>query len=602
MFPGRIIRAFRGAGKSAPGHGFAASRRGAEGHGRALGSEEMNRFEPMALDGDRPWNTDAPAEVDGGASAHPADAAAGPLVSVFSGTHEIGSDIDPAYRSLLRQTFPHWEWVVVDDSRDPATAEHVARLVESPGAGGRIRFYRQLPPPGSIGATKAAAAALCRGEILVELDHDDELMPEALEVIAATFNAHPDIDFVYSDWVDWLDRRDGPGGPGLFPPGWGFGFGAYATELVGGRRVPVALAPPLTWETLRHIVAVPNHVRAWRTAFYRRIGGHDHRLPIADDYELVVRTFLHGTMARIPRPLYIQHHGTRGESASRRRNDEIQRRVEQIAAQYQTALDRRCLALGLTPAVAAAPARWSTTAPISAGNALIDVVAEAAADLGTPLVSAVLPTYRRPDLLRRSIASALGQTYANLEVLVVGDACPFVDEVVAGIDDPRLRHGNLAEHNGDLGATPRNFALKAMARGTLIAYLDDDNWWQPDHLTSLVDLLVAQPTAAFAFSSFEVAGETIECRRPRRFQIDTSTLLHRRWLLERFGYWRPPSDADWAHDWELVSRWEGEPWVASLRPTLRYTLETSHQTLDTVRRMKAVADEERRAAATPRRA
>ncbi len=213
-----------------------------------------------------------------------------------------------------------------------------------------------------------------------------------------------------------------------------------------------------------------------------------------------------------------------------------------------------------------------------------------------PLVSVVVPTFSRPDLLQRAIASGLNQTYTNLEVLVVGDACPDVDAVIAGIADGRVRHWNLADRADDLGATPRNYALKAMARGTLIAYLDDDNWWDPGHLASLVDLLIRDPLVSFAFSSFTVAGETIACRRPRRFQIDTSALLHRRFLLERFGYWRPPAEVDWAHDWELVSRWVDEPWNASLQPTAHYTLETSHQDIAVVRMMQAVAEEERLAA------
>jgi glycosyltransferase involved in cell wall biosynthesis len=516
----------------------------------------------------------------------------GPLVSVFTGSHEIGAQIDTAYRSLLRQTYPHWEWVIVDDSTGVETSDHVQGLASSRDAMGRIRFFRQLPPPGSVGVTKAAAAALCRGEFIVELDHDDELLPTALESVVATLLAHPDIDFVYSDWIDWIDEPNGPGSPGLFPPGWGFGFGGYASEMIGGRRVPVTLSPPVNWQTIRHIVAAPNHLRAWRTGFYRRIGGHDHRLPVADDYDLVVRTFLRGTMGHIPRPLYVQHHSPAGTNTSRRRNAEIQRRVEQIAAENHGALDRRCLARGVLPSVSSP---WSSD-PLPVANAWIDVVAESAADAGTPLVSVVIPTRNRAGPLRRAIGSALHQTYEHLEVLVVGDRCPVVDEVVSGFDDVRLRHWNLAEHAGDLGATPRNYALKAMARGTLIAYLDDDNWWTPDHLASLVSALADDLTAAFAFSSFQVAGETIECRRPRRFQIDTSAILHHRFLLDRFGYWRSPGEVDWAHDWELVSRWDGEPWVATLRPTLHYTLETSHQDSASVRVMKAVAEEERRAA------
>ena len=270
-----------------------------------------------------------------------------PLVSVFTATWETGEDVESAYRSLLRQTYADWEWVVVDDSEASSTADIVGRLANSGSAHGRVRLYQQQPSTGSIGANKAAAAALARGGVLVELDHDDELAPEALELVVAAFGSHPDVDFIYSDFVDWLDAGEADAGPALYPDGWGFGFGAYASELIDGRRVPVGLSPPITAETIRHIVAAPNHVRAWQTPFYRRIGGHNPELPIADDYELVVRTFLEGTIARIPRPLYVQHHSPLGTNASRRRNPEIQDRVGQIAAQYEPQIAQRLLSLGL---------------------------------------------------------------------------------------------------------------------------------------------------------------------------------------------------------------------------------------------------------------
>jgi glycosyltransferase involved in cell wall biosynthesis len=435
------------------------------------------------------------------------------------------------------------------------------------------------------------AANACRGQFVVELDHDDELLPDALEIIVATFLAHTDIDFVFSDWIDWEDRVEG-GVPGLYPLGWGFGLGAYASEVIDGRRVPVGLAPPLTWETVRHIVAMPNHVRAWRTDFYRRIGGHDHRLAVGDDYELVLRSLLNGMTCRVPRPLYVQHHDPSGGNTSRRRNAEIQQIVQDTAERYRHQLDQRCLSFGVVPA----PGR-PLTAPeaIRAVNAVIDVVAEAADDKGAPLVSVVVPTYRRPELLQTALQSIFDQSYQNFEILLVGDNCPFVDDVVSDIDDVRLRHWNLPQHLGDRdsGAGPRNYALKTMARGTLIAYLDDDNTWTEDHLQSLVGLLQSDPTLMFAFSSISFDDEIVECRRPRRFQIDTSALLHRRILLERFGYWKPLCEADWAHDWELVSRWDGEPWAASLQPTARYRLRDKPQVEAFLKVVREVAEEER---------
>ena len=54
------------------------------------------------------------------------------------------------------------------------------------------------------------------------------------------------------------------------------------------------------------IYFAPNHVRAWRRSFYERVGGHDATWPIADD-ELLVRTYLQGTMHHIDRCLCIAY-------------------------------------------------------------------------------------------------------------------------------------------------------------------------------------------------------------------------------------------------------------------------------------------------------
>jgi glycosyltransferase involved in cell wall biosynthesis len=500
-----------------------------------------------------------------------------PVVSVFTAAHETGAGIEIPFRSLLAQTNSDWEWVVLDDSAGPDTTEHLQRLAGSDAAAGRVKLHRR-ETAGSIGASKAAVAARCSGEILVELDHDDELLPEAVATVTAAFAAHPEIDFAYSDWIDVAGEVKA-----RYPPGWGFGFGAYASEHVAERRSPVALAPPVTWETIRHIVSAPNHLRAWRAGFFRRIGGHDPSFAVGDDYELLVRTFLNGSMARIPRPLYAQHHDAEGRNASRRMNAEIQERVAEVAARHEREIDERCLSLGVIPN---APAPLTTAERIHAASTLIDPVAEGAAARGEPLVSVVIPTYRRPGPLARAVESALAQTYRNIELLVVGDGCPLFDDALPSLDDPRIRYWNLEANHSAGGAAPRNHALKTMARGTLVAYLDDDNVWRPDHLESLVELVA---TRAFAFSSYTALGEEITCRRPRRFQIDTSAILHRRELLDRHGYWRPLADTDWAHDWELVSRWEDEPWAASLLPTLAYTLADDDRGREILRAMREVS-------------
>ncbi len=449
--------------------------------------------------------------------------------------------------------------MVGDDSPDDDTWRRLEAIAASPEAAGRVRLLR-LPPLGSIGAAKAAVAAECGGEVLIELDHDDELLPAAVGAVASVFAERPSLDFAYSDVIDRSAAK--PGEPLLYPPGWGLGYGAHAREWVEDRPEVVTLSPSLTWETLRHIVSAPNHLRAWRASFYREIGGHDPALPVADDYELVVRSFLAGECARIPLPLYVQYHDP--ASASRARNAEIQELVSATAAGLEAEIDLRCLELGAVPAGPGDP--LTSPEPLHRASAL-------AVPGGERLVSVVIPTFERPEQLERAVESVLAQTHTELEVLVVGDCCPALGDEILGEGDPRVRSANLDRHHGDSGAAPRNFALKTMARGSLVAYLDDDDAWRPTHLADLVRRFDEEPEIAFAFSSYELRGTAVECPAPRRYLIDTGTLMHRAGLLERHGYWRPSAECDGAHDWELVSRWldAGEGWAATGSATLEMT-------------------------------
>lgn len=195
-----------------------------------------------------------------------------------------------------------------------------------------------------------------------------------------------------------------------------------------------------------------------------------------------------------------------------------------------------------------------------------------------PLVSVIIPTYKRVELLDRAIASALAQDYANLEVVVVGDACPDLSEIAAlGSPTPRVRIYNLSRNHGAGGAAPRNHAIAA-AGGPLVAYLDDDNAWKTNHVSSLYEAL-RNSGASYAFSSMEVKGVDLQFREPKRGSIDTSCILHRKSLVERYGGWKDRVNGTYYHDWDLVSRWvkADEKWVGTGKPTLIYNYETCGQ-------------------------
>jgi glycosyltransferase involved in cell wall biosynthesis len=89
------------------------------------------------------------------------------------------------------------------------------------------------------------------------------------------------------------------------------------------------------------------------------------------------------------------------------------------------------------------------------------------------LLSIIIPTYNRPQLLPRAVNSALGQTIDNFETIVVDD-CSL--QLVNLPPDPRLRIIRLPQNQG--GAAARNIGTKA-ARGRWITFLDDDDLLLP---------------------------------------------------------------------------------------------------------------------------
>lgn len=229
------------------------------------------------------------------------------------------------WASLKAQTFTDWEWVVWDDSTNGDVWRHLWGLAADERF--RVVAHRSLVPSGgSVGRVKRRAFMVAEGDLLVELDHDDELLPDALQVIADAFE-DDSVGFVYSDWCE-IDEL---GVSCRYPEGWAFGFGSDYWDQEFG--VWVMRAPVLNSVTLSHIVGVPNHVRVWRASVYRGLGGHRADLPVADDYDLVLRTVFGTRCVHVPRLLYRQHIGA--GTTQRRRNAQIQVLVKEISDFYR---------------------------------------------------------------------------------------------------------------------------------------------------------------------------------------------------------------------------------------------------------------------------
>lgn len=103
-----------------------------------------------------------------------------------------------------------------------------------------------------------------------------------------------------------------------------------------------------------------------------------------------------------------------------------------------------------------------------------------------PQISVVIPTYNRSEVIGKAIASVLGQTVQDFEIIVVDDGSnDDTEAVVSRIGDPRIVYTKQA--NGG-GSRARNRGIDE-AKGRYIAFLDSDDSFLPAHLETMLPLV-----------------------------------------------------------------------------------------------------------------
>ena len=216
------------------------------------------------------------------------------LLSVFTPTHNP-RHLRQAYLSLVAQRHYDWEWVIVPNNG--ISEADVMSLLGNP-SDKRIRI---VPYSGelstNIGSLKRFACNQLTGDVFIELDHDDWLLPECLDQIANAVDSGA--DFVFSDSIHY--NEDGKSN--VF--GKDFGWQHYPA-CVNSVNYTVNKSMPVTPRSLMEIYYAPDHVRAWTREMYFKAGGHNVALPVGDDHELVCKTYIAGAdMYYISKPLYM---------------------------------------------------------------------------------------------------------------------------------------------------------------------------------------------------------------------------------------------------------------------------------------------------------
>jgi GT2 family glycosyltransferase len=293
-----------------------------------------------------------------------------PLISVVMTTYNTRPEqLRTAIASVMGQLYENWELCICDDaSTAPGVLEVLDELAHEP----RISVERR-EVNGGIAAATNQALQLANGAWVAFLDHDDELAPHALYLVAVEALRAPDAQLLYSD-EDKIDDD--------------------------GNRFEPHFKPRLDPDLL-YAQNYLNHLTVLRRDLLDRLGGLREDLDGAQDHDLVLRAVDAagaGAVRHLPHVLYHwrQHPGSQTFSATR--------------LQEATAASRRAVQDALP---AGAEVRPAPGVPL--WNRVVWPVPEP-----PPGVTVIIPTRDRLELLRDCMDGLLNRTdYPDLHVLVV---------------------------------------------------------------------------------------------------------------------------------------------------------------------------------------
>lgn len=198
----------------------------------------------------------------------------------------------------------------------------------------------------------------------------------------------------------------------------------------------------------------------------------------------------------------------------------------------------------------------------------------------TETVSVVIPTYNRLALLPAAVDSALAQSHAVTEIIIVDDGSS--DDTIIWVKEAAKADGRikLIERSHGGANRARNAGVTT-ASGEWIAFLDSDDEWEPDKLELQFERLRSDPELIALFTGFRLVGgpqERIFLPRDDPSVIDlrcsnqlsgTSSALIRADVLRNVGGFDP--DLPSCQDWDLWNRLRGHGRFGVVRkPLVRF--------------------------------
>lgn len=325
--------------------------------------------------------------------------------------------------SVLHQIYDNWELCIADDGSDQPHIRETLNCYQQKDARIKVKYLNENQ--GVSGASNEALA-MANGEFIGFLDHDDQLLSNALYEVVLMLNRNASADFIYSDEI-LISKRGKP----VF---------AYF-------RPDFSLDYMLSHCYIVHFVVI-------RASILKKIGGFRAEFKVSQDYDLFLRVLSQTrNVLHIPKILYRwrQYESSTGHLLKERVMESSRRALQDFA-------DRE----GIKGVV------WGTK-NFNFFRLKRDI-------LDRPKISIIIPTKDRIDLLKRCIESIQNRSsYDNYEIIIV-DNMSQEEETAAYLDGLGKSYENcrIIKFNEKFNYSKLNNYAAEFARGEHLLFLNND--------------------------------------------------------------------------------------------------------------------------------
>jgi len=365
-------------------------------------------------------------------------------VSAIVSTYNSEKFIKDCLQDLIDQTLYKkglLEIIVIDSASEQNEQEIVREFQKTyPNI-----VYDRTSERESLYASWNKAIKMSRGAYLTSANTDDRHRPDALEVMANYLDRHSETSLVYADQLITITAND-----------------TWATTKANQHWN----WPSFDYSELERRCIFGSQPM-WRKSLHEKYGYFRSELTSAGDYEFWLRIGKTENIVRLPEILGLYYNNKQGlEHASPTSQQETHRILEEYGIIQRGVTTKISRPASVSPSeLQALPYRTTTQ----------------------PLVSVIIPTKDRPEMLAQAVQSVLNQTFPDIEIIVINDGGIDVKNVLDPLNLKRniiyLKHDQNLERSA-----ARNTGIYA-ASGKYIAYLDDDDTYYPNHVETLVNFL-----------------------------------------------------------------------------------------------------------------